>query len=283
MRIIPNFSLTGFIGASSPLKNAAAGRLNTGVQMFAQYPFRVERGPLGQQRIITPECLNAMSNITRCGGGGTAITQDGGQLSFTGTQSHIFGTAGYVGGRSRARLTSTATAGSQLGWRNGTGGEARGAEGYICYQRIGVSTIVAGQRGLIGVGSSVAAPANINPLTDTSMAKIGLATADSTGNWRFICGPIGAVATDQTLDASFPVNNTDFLDIFINQTPNGPVHWEVCKVGTVDGAYAASNSGTFTTNLPLASQMVHRYANISNNATASATTLDWQILGIWAY
>jgi hypothetical protein len=285
MKNIPDFGVAGFVGGTASLNQAAAGRLNQGVRMFAGFPFRTMRGPFGKELILPPESINGGQMLARAGAGGTAITQDGGQLTFTGTVSHPTPTStSYYDDGNTVRLTSAATIGSQVGWRSGTYAEYKGSQGYICVQSVSLDTLVTGARGLFGISNSIAAPAAIDPIADTTISKVGIGFNTNTGNFQFIHNLAGSVPTTFDMGANFPVNTTDSYHIYIHNPPNGDITVEVFKLSLTDGSYSTpSYSRTITTNRPTNPTAVGRYANMSNNAQALSVAASFNTLANWRY
>ena len=271
------------VGQTSPLAQANGGELNQGVRMVAGFPFQVVTGPYGKEQLKLPESFNGMHMAARSGGGGTAITQDGGQLTF-GTVSHqAFGST-YYSRRSRARISTTAVVGNATGWRNNSIGEITRTDGGILYNRWSPQILPTGARCMVGMSSSIAAQSNIDPLADTTMAKIAMACNVVSGNWNIVHNTLSSAPTVIDLGADFPVNVTDAFDFFIHLIPGGNVLVQVFKLSTTDGSWAA-DSGliTLSSNLPGLTQPMSRYGLITNNAQATAAAFDFQILGLWAY
>ena len=273
----------GLGSATSALVNPPAGELRFGSRKIADFHFQTAIGPLGKERILMPLALNSMSMTASAGGGGTAIPQDGGQLTFTGTVTHQGFGSTYYSTRGRARIATTTTAGNAGGWRNSAIGEIRRNEGGILNYRFSIALLVTGQRGFVGLSNSIAAQSNINPLTDTTISKIGMAHDTNTGNWSFINNVAGTAPTVIPMGADFPINTTDAFDLYIHLKPNGDVVWEAFLLSSTDGSWVASMTGTITTNIPAATTAISRYGLVTNNAQAAAAALDFQLLGLWAY
>lgn len=273
----------GLISANAALANPPSGELRFGSRVVADFHFQTIIGPLGKERILMPNSLNSMGMITTSGGGGTAIPQLGGQLTFSGTVTHQSFGSTYYTSRSRARVATSATAGNAAGWRNNSIGELRRQEGGVLYCKFSITLLVTGQRGFIGLSNSIAAQSNINPLTDTTISKIGMAHDTNTGNWSFINNVAGSAPTIFPMGADFPINTTDAFDLFIHLKPNGDVVWEAFRLSSTDGSWVASATGTITSNIPTAATALSRYSLVTNNAQAAVAAIDFEILGLWAY
>lgn len=201
----------------------------------------------------------------------TTIQTIGGTLTNVGTISHpALDDTNDRGRTVRFRNTSAATAGSLASTRPSRT-EFAMRKGAFFVERIGLATMVADQRFFTGcITTAASAPTNVDPLTSTSGGKFGLACNSNTGNWRFIHGAVGAAPTVIDLGASFPVNNTDLLELKV-YIPDGGTTLRYYVRNITSGA---ETSGTVSTNLPAVTTSLGRQIWMCNNATASAVAWD---------
>lgn len=176
----------------------------------------------------------------------------------------------------RSTISTGATAGglayirgNQLTmWR----GNAAGLGGFFVVHRFALSgTLQAGLRSFAGVVDVASNPTNIDPTSSSTPGGIGLALNANTGNWRLVNNASGTARTSLDLGASFPVNNTDLIELALFSAPNGSgISYRVTNLST-----AATTTGTLTTNIPASTTFLAPTVWITNNATAAAQTLDF--------
>jgi hypothetical protein len=153
-------------------------------------------------------------------------------------------------------------------WR----GNVAGQGGFFSVARFGFTTLQVGQRMFIGLDSNAtAAPTNIDYLTSTATAKIGLYATGSTGNnWNLIHNTAAAVPTSIPLGASFPVDTTSLIEMILFAKPNDTVvTYRITNLST-----NAAVSGSLSSNLPAATAPLGRLIAGCNNATAAAMAWD---------
>jgi hypothetical protein len=153
-------------------------------------------------------------------------------------------------------------------WR----GNAAGLGGFFVVMRFSLSgTIQTGQRSFIGISDSVANPTNVDPTTNTTPGKIGLAQNAATGNWSLAHNVTGTAPTLIALGASFPINNTDLYEIALFSAPNGSsIGYRVANWSTNQ-----QTSGSLTTNIPAATTFMAPVMWITNNAQSAQSELDF--------
>jgi len=153
-------------------------------------------------------------------------------------------------------------------WR----GNAAGLGGYFVVHRFALSgTLQTGQRVFAGLQDTAANPTNIDPTTNTTPGRIGMAINASTGNWNVVHNITGTAPTVIALGASFPVNNTDLYELILFAKPNATqIEYRVTNWSTNQ-----QTSGIITTNIPAATTFMIPSMWITNNATAAAATLDF--------
>jgi hypothetical protein len=150
-------------------------------------------------------------------------------------------------------------------WR----GNAAGVGGFTVIHRFALETLQTGMRVFAGIVDVAANPTNIDPTTATAPGGIGLAINASTGNWKIVNNITGTARTSADLGASFPVNNTDLMELVIFSAQNGSaVGYRVTNLST-----AAVTSGSLSTNIPANTTFLAPSIWLTNNATAAAATL----------
>lgn len=152
-------------------------------------------------------------------------------------------------------------------WR----GNAAGLGGFFVVHRFALAGLQTGMRVFAGIQDTAANPTNVDPTTNTTPGKIGLAINASTGNWNLVHNVTGTAPTSIALGANFPVNNTDLYEIALYAQPNGSdIGYRVVNWSTNQ-----QTSGTLTTNIPTNTTFMIPSVWITNNATAAAATLDF--------
>jgi len=232
-------------------------------------------GPSGVDTPIQPNIMfNQVSVIGP--GGGTTVGVLGCTVTSVGTISNPnIATTNLKTQTRRIVNTSAGTAGSLAStriaslecWR----GNAAGRGGFFIVARFGLTTLQAGMRMFIGLtDTATTAPTNIDPTTSTTPGKIGMAINSNTGNWNLIHNITGTAPTVIALGATFPVNNTDLLEMILFAKPNDTViTYRITNLST-----SAQTSGTLSTNLPSTTTLLGRTCWATNNATAAAVAWD---------
>lgn len=178
---------------------------------------------------------------------------------------------------SRVRMTSAATAGSMVEWRNAVAEFTRhstaGLGGWYFVARFGIATTVSGNRVFVGLNSSTAAMTNVDPSTLLNIVGFGCNTAQTT--MQVYTNDGSGTATMTNLGANFPMNtsSTDFYEcrMFVPSGNTTYINWSVERLNTGDFA-----SGQITTDMPAASTLLAPHVWHSNGTTASAVSLDLQ-------
>lgn len=129
-------------------------------------------------------------------------------------------------------------------------------------------TIQSGQRHFVGLWDSSAAATNVNPLTDTTRAKLGVGYNTNTGNWFLINNTSGSAPTTLDLGASYPLNTTDLLELVLFSPPGGNTSYRITNLTS-----SSTTSGTLSTNLPAVTSMLDPQIWVTNNATAAVSTM----------
>ncbi len=174
----------------------------------------------------------------------------------------------------RFTLNSGATAGALAStrvnvlecWR----GNTTGLGGFFVLARFATTVLQAGMRAFVGLtDTATTAPTNIDPTTNTTPGRIGMAINSNTGNWKLVHNITGTAPTVTDLGAQFPVNNTDLYELVLFAKPNDSVVTYRVKNLTTGN----ETSGTISSNLPAAGTFLGRTAWATNNATAAAVEL----------
>ena len=153
-------------------------------------------------------------------------------------------------------------------WR----GNAAGLGGFFVSSRFSLSgTLQTGLRCFVGIADSVANPTNVDPTTNTTPGKIGLAINTNTGNWNLVHNVTGTAPTIIALGANFPVNNTDLYEISTFSAPNGSsIDYRIVNWSTNQ-----QTSGSLTTNIPTNTTFMTPLLWITNNAQNANQTMDF--------
>lgn len=190
--------------------------------------------------------------------------------TVSGTISHpSISSSTAISGIRRALITGAATAGTvisirsvfSLFWRGNT--PTRG--GYRLVLRAHIDTPCAGHRAFFGIWDSGAStPTNVDPFTNTAIAKFGVSVNTNTGNWFLIHNASGSAPTVTDLGTNFPQTDAFELDVR-------------CLPGASGYGYTITNlftrnkvSGFVSNNIPVATAMLAPIEWMSNNATAAA-------------
>lgn len=151
-------------------------------------------------------------------------------------------------------------------------GNAAGLGGFFVSHRFSLSgTLQTGMRCFVGISDAVAAPTNVDPTTSTTTGKIGLAINANTGNWNLVHNITGTAPTIIALGASFPVNNTDLMELTLFCKPNDTL----IAYRVVNWSTNQQVSGTISTNIPNNTTFLLPLIWITNNATAAIQSMDF--------
>jgi hypothetical protein len=213
----------------------------------------------------------------------TTVTQIGIALTTVGTfATPQPASPSFYTRANRFTLTSAATAGSLASLRCATQklwrGNAAGAGGFKIVIPFGGAMLVAGMRAFVGISSSGSSATNVDPLVDTTAAKVGMAGNNNTGTWTLICGAAAATPTQVSLSAAnFPIDATTWYELVLSCLPNGDRISYIIR----NRSNNTSVSGDLLTNLPANTLYMHFFPWICNNATASAVGLAYGKIGIF--
>jgi hypothetical protein len=212
----------------------------------------------------------------------------------SGTTPSVFGTSviSPVGGgtinnpnpTSTNRLTAThsmtysttASSGNVMYQRQSTlwawTGNSSGLGGFLFDTKFGLGATQFNNRVFIGLSDNTATFTNLDPTSDKTYGKIGMAINSASGNWNFVTNAAGgATINSQTLGSNIPVNTTDLMDLLIYCPPNGStIYYKVTDLSTGN-----SSSGSSNTSLPSNTTFMAPYFFITNNGINAIATLNW--------
>lgn len=143
--------------------------------------------------------------------------------------------------------------------------------GFFYTIRFGTSALQTGNRVFVGLSDSVAAPTNVDPTTNTTPGKVGVAINASTGNWKFVHNVTGSAPTVTDLGATMPVNTTSLYELILFSKPGGTViGYRLKNLSTGDTV----SDETLTTNIPSTTTFLAPQFWMVNVA-AAITTFDF--------
>lgn len=240
-------------------------------------------GPSGVDYPLSPHL--GMNNVRAWRGGattsGSTFAATIGALPYTSTSPSpptitTLAATNLLSSTVRSTISTNSTAGSiahirgnQLTiWR----GNAAGMGGFFVVHRFALSgTLRSGLRAFVGVVDVTTNPTNVDPTSIATPGGVGLATNSEAGNWKLVNNITGTARTSTDLGSSFPINNTDLLELALFCAPNDSgIGYRISNLST-----GAQTSGTLTANIPAASTFLAPLVWVTNNATAAAQTLDF--------
>lgn len=173
----------------------------------------------------------------------------------------------------RTTFSSGTVAGTVASFRNAQTelwrGNAAGLGGFLVKIRFGLDTLQTGMRAFLGIVDVTTASGNVDPTTNTTPGKVGLAINASTGNWQLVYNLTGAAPTVLDLGANFPVNTTHLLELTLACSPNdAAISYQVKNLSTGNVA-----NGSLSTNIPAAATFMAVQGWITNNAQAAAAIM----------
>jgi hypothetical protein len=194
--------------------------------------------------------------------GGRTITNTN---LFTAVRRSVFPSSGSAAGIScGARFNSTTSC-----WMRGT---VAGTGGFTNVWRFGVSdaAAVSDARLFCGLVGTTAALGNVNPSTQLNIIGVGADSGEST--LSMMSNDASGTATKVALGANFPANtlSTDLYELALFSAPCGStVYYRVERLNTGDVA-----TGSLTTDLPAAGQLLSLQLWRNNGTTALAVAVD---------
>ena len=240
---------------------------------------------IGPSGVDTPIQPNMMFNqISLIGpGGGTTVGVIGCTITSVGTISNPNIAVTNLKTQTRRFVNTSAATAAALAstrvaslecWR----GNVAGQGGFFSVARFGLTTVAVGQRMFIGLDSNAtAAPTNIDYLTSTTTAKIGMyATGSTAVNWNLIYNTAASIPTAVPLGASFPVDTTSLYEMVLFAKPNDTaISYRITNMST-----AAVVSGSISANLPASTAPLGRVIAACNNTTLAAVAWDCSRFGL---
>jgi hypothetical protein len=235
---------------------------------------------VGPSGIDTPVQASLIFNTVSVlsAGNGTAISALNAAVTTVGTVSHpAIASTNLKTQTRRYVVTSAATAGAFADqrvpynecWRSNNSNYG----GFWPVIRFGLATLVAGNRGFFGLLSSTSALTNIDLMTETTLAKLGLGFNTNTGNLFLIVGNAGVAPTTTDLGANFALSTSSMYEAAFFCKPNDTViAYRLRNLSLFNPA--TDIKGTLTTNLPANTTFLARRMFMTNNATASAVAFD---------
>jgi len=231
---------------------------------------------------------NAISAWHALGGSTTAPTAVGAAaLSATGTATALVvaSTSLYTTMRQIEWLVTAASNSAVVGWRLGANnwlrGSAAGQGGFHFVCRLGVATgsTLSTRRFFCGLTSQTAAPTDVQPSTDTTLANVIGIGADSTDtNYQFMTktGTGTATKVNTGIAKAASADRTDVLEISIFCAPNGgTIFYTITKLNT-----GATFSGSTSTTLPATTQVLGPLCYASVGGTSSVMGLGFRSMTI---
>lgn len=233
-------------------------------------------GPSGLDSTLQPLLACNKVGMFLPNGNGTAGTQWGVSYSSNGTATtaSVATTNHYTYARKIEYLVTTASATAVAGFRGAAlqwtlGGPSAGLGGFHSIYRWGPATGVATAttRAFAGMRGSTAVPSDVDPSTLTNICGMGWDSGDA--NIQFLHNDGSGTATKIDLGASFPrptVDRSSLYEIALFAPPGTPqiLHYEV-----IDLVSGASASGSVTTDIPAATQLLTPYSYFSVGGTSS--------------
>jgi hypothetical protein len=173
----------------------------------------------------------------------------------------------------RTTISSGTTAGTVASLRQAQTdcwrGNSAGLGGFVYTVRFGLDTLQTGMRSFIGLADVTTVPTNVDPTTNTTPGKIGVAINASTGNWQLVTNVTASAPAVTDLGANFPVNVTNLLELTLSCSANdGGISWVVTNLSSGN-----ESRGRVTTNLPANTTFLSPSIWVTNNATAAAAIL----------
>jgi hypothetical protein len=151
-------------------------------------------------------------------------------------------------------------------WR----GNAAGLGGWTYTNRLALTTLQATGMGFFGLLASTTSLATTLLLSGVvNCVGIGFQQGTHT-NWQLVHNDGTGAPTLTDMGASFPINNTDVLTLFIGAAPNG----SSIGVRVVNETSGAAFDVTITTDMPAPTTFLSPRNYMNNDTTAAAVAFD---------
>jgi hypothetical protein len=243
-------------------------------------------GPSGLDSSVQPFLARNKVSFFSPIGNSTTVSASGLSLSATGTANglNVATTNLHTRMRRLGWLVTTASTTAVVGVRHAAaqwtvGGNGAQLGGFHCVWRWGPDSGVANaaHRAFVGMRGSTAAPTDVNPSTLTLMCGMGYDSADA--NIQFMHNDGAGTATKIDLGPSFPkpvTNQTEVYEVALFSPPGTTqvLHYEVTNLNT--GAVA---TGTVTTDLPTATQLLTPWSMMSVGGVSSVVGI--AVMGLY--
>jgi hypothetical protein len=231
--------------------NATFGNIMLGSAMYDRFHAWILPGAAG-----TPSSLGiSLGSVGTISNPGQATT------NFRTSSQRILMTSAAAAGSSSEIYSQNQT----LVWR----GNAAGRGGFVFHARWAPNhTLVANQRGFVGLYASTASLLNADPSSLLSMLGIGYDSADTNLQVMYNDSVGAATKVDTGISAR---NNTVVVDIWIYAAPNGgTVNFYITRVDGTAGTF----STTTAADLPSTTTFLAAHAWVNNGSTASSASCD---------
>lgn len=180
----------------------------------------------------------------------------------------------------RGTIATSTVAGNVASTRASTAGAGPVVAGQVWWAHFrfgGISSAVNGGW-YVGLVNVTTVPTNVDPTTSTTPGSLGMALASTAGSWVVVNNATGVAKTTTALTSGsgrYTPSTTIYFDLFMYSNGSA-VTWEVV-VGDSTGFTGFTldrNTGTFSANVPAAGTLLYPVAWTTNNAAASACSMN---------
>ena len=159
-------------------------------------------------------------------------------------------------------------------------GDAAGVGGFILSARFGISLLTE-NLGKYFVGlydTTVTSTTKIDPTTDTTTTRVGMALGAPSGNWLLNHYLVGEAApTSIDLGAGFPVDATSLYELYLySPIGGGDLGVVIRNIGT-GGVY----STTISSNIPTSSTYLYPTVWVWKDSATASNTINLQFTRMW--
>jgi len=262
-------------GANNITAPTAANSLSYFGKYKAQRILPVTIGSSGWDTPLQGHFLhNTIYQLLPTAGAATATATRLTSTITTTATARVASSANLFMSQTRMGHSTGATAGTTIGWKNGTGlpfwrGNAAGLGGFYAVARFGVAQSVTNGRAFIGFKDSTTNLANGNPSAQTNIIGFGWDSGATT-----LSAMSANATTSNTIDlgADITTGNTNWYEAVIFAPPNGGnVSYQLTNLTTGNTVFGQYNQ----TNLPSTTTFLTWQFWGNNGASASAEQIDW--------